>query len=273
MRIFAWSCVCWGLPSWPRRPGPPMVMRCGATSSTRRVSPHFDYVNPAAPKGGELRLVSNQRLSTFDKYNPFTIKGTAPAYLSDLMFDTLLTGSHGRNRLGLRPAGRGRRRWRPTACRATFRLRPEARFHNGDPVLAADVKHSYDTLIGPHATPGLQDAAGGRGRLRRARRAHRALPLQEAQPRTAADGRRPAGVQPRLGRGKRQGQALRPGGDRHPHRQRALQDRPGALRQGHHLCARPDVLGRATCRCAAAATTSTASPSRSTRTTPRGWRP
>jgi len=40
---------------------------------------HFDYVNPQAPKGGELRLVSNQRMSTFDKYNPFTVKGSAPA--------------------------------------------------------------------------------------------------------------------------------------------------------------------------------------------------
>lgn len=37
----------------------------------------FDYVNPDAPKGGELRLVSNQRYSTFDKYNPFTIEGRA----------------------------------------------------------------------------------------------------------------------------------------------------------------------------------------------------
>ena len=53
----------------------------------------FDYANGNAPKGGELRLVSNLRVSTFDKYNPFTIKGTAPAYLSGLMFDTLLIGS------------------------------------------------------------------------------------------------------------------------------------------------------------------------------------
>ena len=42
----------------------------------------FDYVNPDAPKGGELRLVSNQRYSTFDKFNPFTLKGAAPAYLA-----------------------------------------------------------------------------------------------------------------------------------------------------------------------------------------------
>ena len=41
--------------------------------------PNFSYVNAAAPKGGELRLVSNLRVSTFDKYNPFTIKGNAPA--------------------------------------------------------------------------------------------------------------------------------------------------------------------------------------------------
>ena len=53
---------------------------------------HFEYVNPQAPKGGEIRLVSNVRSSTFDKYNPFTIKGSAPAYLGELMFDTLLRG-------------------------------------------------------------------------------------------------------------------------------------------------------------------------------------
>ncbi len=49
---------------------------------------------------------------------------------------------------------------------ATFRLRPEARFHHGKPVLAQDVKHSYDTLVGPYTSPGLQNHAGrggGRG--------------------------------------------------------------------------------------------------------------
>lgn len=34
--------------------------------------------------------MSNLRISTFDKYNPFTIKGSSPAYLAELMFDTLL---------------------------------------------------------------------------------------------------------------------------------------------------------------------------------------
>ena len=36
---------------------------------------------------------------------------------------------------------------------ATFRLRPEARFHNGKPVLAQDMKKSFDTLVGPFTSP------------------------------------------------------------------------------------------------------------------------
>src|SRR5689334_279569 len=42
---------------------------------------HFDYVNPAAPKGGVLRLSNPDRRSSFDKFNPYTIKGNAPAAL------------------------------------------------------------------------------------------------------------------------------------------------------------------------------------------------
>jgi len=124
---------------------------------------HFAYVNPQAPKGGELRLVSNQRTSTFDKYNPFTIKGSAPAYLSSVMFDSLLTGSmdetaaaYGLLAEDVQVA--------PDRLSATFRLRSTARFHNGDSVLARDVKHSFDTLNGPLVSPSyrsaLEDVAG-----------------------------------------------------------------------------------------------------------------
>jgi len=124
---------------------------------------HFGYVNATAPKGGELRLVSNLRVSTFDKYNPFTLRGNAPAYLSALMFDSLLTGA-------LDETGSGYGLLAedvtvaPDRLSATFRLRPEARFHDGRPVLAADVKHSFDTLMGPHTAPSwktvLADVAG-----------------------------------------------------------------------------------------------------------------
>jgi microcin C transport system substrate-binding protein len=124
---------------------------------------HFDYVNVDAPKGGELRMISNVRSSNFDKYNPFTIKGSAPAYLAELMFDSLLTGALDETGSGYGllaedvevPAD---------GMSATFRLRPQARFSNGDPVLAADVKYSFDTLIGPFTSPAyktvLEDVAG-----------------------------------------------------------------------------------------------------------------
>ncbi len=124
---------------------------------------HFDYVNPQAPRGGEIRLVGNSRASTFDKYNPFTIKGSAPTYLAELMFDSLLAGS-------LDEAGAAYGLLAedvsvaPDRLSATFRLRPAARFHGGLPVLAADVKHSFDTLVGPHTSPAyktlLVDVAG-----------------------------------------------------------------------------------------------------------------
>lgn len=116
---------------------------------------HFDYVNPDAPKGGTLRLVSNLRYSTFDKYNPFTLKGSPPAYLADMMFETLLTGS-----LDETATGYGLLAEEvsvpPDGMSATFRLRAEARFHNGKPVLAKDVKHSFDTLMGKFAQPGYK---------------------------------------------------------------------------------------------------------------------
>ncbi len=113
---------------------------------------HFGYVNPQAPKGGELRLVSNLRTSTFDKYNPFTLRGSAPAYLSNLMFDSLLTGALDENGAGYGLLAEDVQA-APDGLSVTFRLRSTARFHNGDPVLAADVKHSFDTLMGPHTSP------------------------------------------------------------------------------------------------------------------------
>ncbi|CAB5711247.1 Hemin-binding lipoprotein [Delftia tsuruhatensis] len=124
---------------------------------------HFDYVNVKAPKGGELRLVSNLRISTFDKYNPFTIKGSAPAYLTELVFDTLLSPSLDESATGYGLLAEDVQA-APDGLSVIFRLRSEARFHNGKPVLAADVKHSYDTLVGPHALPGYRtlfiDVAG-----------------------------------------------------------------------------------------------------------------
>ena len=48
---------------------------------------HFDYVNPEAPKGGELKL---SETGTFDTFNPLLAKGEAATGVSSLVFDTLL---------------------------------------------------------------------------------------------------------------------------------------------------------------------------------------
>ena len=157
-RLLIFAVLCWVNPSWAAH-GYALWsdLKYPADFS------HFDYVNAAAPKGGELRLVSNLRVSTFDKYNPFTIKGSAPAYLSDLMFDSLLTGAQDETGSGygllahdVEVAADG--------LSATFRLRPQARFHNGDAVLADDVKYSFDMLMGPFTSPAyktmLDDVAG-----------------------------------------------------------------------------------------------------------------
>ncbi len=113
---------------------------------------HFDYVNPQAPKGGEITLVPPTRLSNFDKYNPYTLKGSAPPGLASLVFETLLTGTldEPTTAYGLLAEDVS---VAPDRLSVTFRLHPQARFHNGDPVLAADVRHSFERLISKEAAP------------------------------------------------------------------------------------------------------------------------
>jgi len=54
---------------------------------------HFEWVNPDAPKGGDLSLVPPLRITNLDKLNPFTLKGTSPPAMGGLIFETLLTGT------------------------------------------------------------------------------------------------------------------------------------------------------------------------------------
>ena len=47
---------------------------------------HFDYVNPAAPKGGNVRLAA---LGTFDNFNRFALRGNAAVRTESLMMPYL----------------------------------------------------------------------------------------------------------------------------------------------------------------------------------------
>lgn len=107
---------------------------------------HFDYVNPDAPKGGELFLANPDRRTSFDKFNPFSMKGLAAAGVAELMFETLATGASDEiaSMYGLLADDMA---LAPDRLSMTFHLHPKARFNNGDPVEAADVKYSFDTLV------------------------------------------------------------------------------------------------------------------------------
>lgn len=107
---------------------------------------HFDYVNPDAPRGGELYLANPDRRTSFDKFNPFSLKGVAAAGVANLMFEPLAVTSSDEvaTMYGLLAEDM---ELAPDRMSMTFRLNPKARFNNGDPVTAADVKHSFDTLV------------------------------------------------------------------------------------------------------------------------------
>jgi microcin C transport system substrate-binding protein len=100
---------------------------------------HFDYVNPDAPKGGDLRLSDT---GTYDTFNPVLQKGEAASGLS-LLFDTLLksatdeTGSS----YGLLAEGVA---YPDDISSAVFRLRAEAKWADGTPVTPEDVIFSFD---------------------------------------------------------------------------------------------------------------------------------
>jgi peptide/nickel transport system substrate-binding protein/microcin C transport system substrate-binding protein len=116
---------------------------------------HFEYVDPQAPKGGTLYLRNPDRRSSFDKFNNFMTKGSAPAGLVVYMLETLaiVSGDEPQTMYGLLAQEMS---IATDKSSITFRLNPKARFYNGDPVTAADVKYSYDAISGKFASPAVQ---------------------------------------------------------------------------------------------------------------------
>lgn len=103
---------------------------------------HLDYVNPDAPKGGEISLST---YGTFDSFNPYTEKGVAAA-LATIGYEDMMTGTA--DEIGALyclicetveyPADKS---W------AIFNMRPEARFSDGTPMTADDVLFTYDLFL------------------------------------------------------------------------------------------------------------------------------
>ena len=102
---------------------------------------YLDYVNPNAPKGGEVSIWA---FGSFDSMHPYTTKGRSGS-LSSIFFESLLTGTSDEigSAYGLvansmeYPKDRS---W------VIFNMRPEAKFSDNTPLTAEDVMFSYKLL-------------------------------------------------------------------------------------------------------------------------------
>ena len=118
---------------------------------------HFDYVNPEAPKGGEIRLFVH---GTFDSLNPYSIHGITPSQAPNFHYmrygfnefnEPLMVGSGHYS-----PSGDEIKtaygliaksiEYPEDNSRIIFNLRSEARFHDGHPITADDVIFSFNQL-------------------------------------------------------------------------------------------------------------------------------
>jgi len=105
--------------------------------------PHFDYVNPEAPKGGTVRLAD---ATGFDTLNPILTKGN-PAPGLGLMYDTLMAPAFDEIDISAE-YGLIAEAFRYPADYAwvEYRLNPKARWHDGEPITVEDVIWSFGKL-------------------------------------------------------------------------------------------------------------------------------
>jgi microcin C transport system substrate-binding protein len=110
---------------------------------------HFDYVNPAAPKGGVFSLIPpnrayNQSFFTFNSLNAYILKGEG-AQGMDMTFASLMARASDEPDAMYGLAAKSVR-ISPDKLNYSFTIRPEARFHDGTKLTAHDVAFSLNTL-------------------------------------------------------------------------------------------------------------------------------
>ena len=106
---------------------------------------HFEYVNPDAPKGGSMRR-SAQEIGQFDHIMPYLDKGTGVAQVNGLLYSPLAVRSldepytvYGLIAEKMERAADG--------MSLRFYLNPKARFSDGSPITAQDVRYTYELLM------------------------------------------------------------------------------------------------------------------------------
>lgn len=103
---------------------------------------HFDYVNPNAPKGGSVKFGVE---GGFNSLNMFILKGIPASGLS-MIYDSLMEGNDDEisARYGLIAEGV---KLAPDKLSMEFKLRENARFHDGVAITADDVVFTFNKLI------------------------------------------------------------------------------------------------------------------------------
>ncbi|WEX12037.1 extracellular solute-binding protein [Chelativorans sp. AA-79] len=105
----------------------------------------YSYVNPEAPKGGTLNSAA---FGTFDSFNPFIVRGTPAAgltYFGGVLWETLMQQSP-EDPGTSHPLIAEAFKYPDDYSLATYRLNPQARWHDGTPITAEDVVWSFNTL-------------------------------------------------------------------------------------------------------------------------------
>jgi microcin C transport system substrate-binding protein len=107
----------------------------------------FDYVNPGAPKGGTVRQIA---IGTFDNFNPVVegVKGSIAAAVG-LIYESLTTPSE--DEVSTEYGALAETMSHPDDFSwVTYRLRPQAKWHDGEPVTPEDVIFSLDSFKKHH---------------------------------------------------------------------------------------------------------------------------
>jgi len=110
-----------------------------------KYSPDFknlEYVNPNAPKGGNVIFSST---GSYDSFNPFILKGTAAAGIGNL-YETLTTSSSDEafTEYGLIAETI---EWPEDRSWVAFTIRNEAVWHDGKKIIPEDVIWTFNTLM------------------------------------------------------------------------------------------------------------------------------
>ena len=106
---------------------------------------HFDYANPDAPDGGTMRQRQLFGTPTFDSLNAFIIKGNGAPEVSVHIYDSLMVRAFDEPD-ALYGLVAESIEYPDDRSYVAFNMRPEARFHDGEPVTAQDVVFTINTL-------------------------------------------------------------------------------------------------------------------------------